>query len=294
MRIPAHLAAAALCLTATLAAALPAQLGQTVLLQPTTPNYDGGIALLGLGPQPEAPKVRFGKYPVAVIGTPENWYALVGMPLGKPGAHRLSIDGQRRSFRVERGKYGSSHIQITDKKYTEPPDKRTLQRIRGEQRYIHASRVQFDPGPPPLLMHLPVRGFPVSTPYGFRRYINGELRSSHKGLDIAAPLGTKVYSAAAGKVAVASDLFYTGLTVILVHPAGFTTLYAHLSHMAVRKGQRVKAGELIGEVGSTGRSTGPHLHWGLTLNGELVDPSLLLTTQDLASLGLPLPGTEKP
>ena len=103
-----------------------------------------------------------------------------------------------------------------------------------------------------------------------------------------------MYSAAAGKVAVAADLFYTGLTVILVHPAGFTTLYAHLSHMAVRQGQRVKAGELIGEVGSTGRSTGPHLHWGLTLNGELVDPSLLLTTQDLASLGLPLPGTQKP
>ena len=112
----------------------------------------------------------------------------------------------------------------------------------------------------------------ITTPFGAERYINGVYRGFHKGVDFAAPRGTPVRAILSGKVLYAGWMPLTGKTVILDHGWGLMSLYAHLSEVDVKRGQSVRRGEVIGKVGSTGRSTGPHLHLGVYLNDTAVDP----------------------
>jgi murein DD-endopeptidase MepM/ murein hydrolase activator NlpD len=119
----------------------------------------------------------------------------------------------------------------------------------------------------------PLEGnYRISSLFGVKRYINGRFVGFHKGLDIAAPYGTPVRASLSGKVVLARKLILTGNTVIIDHGQGLMTLYAHLSKILVKKGQFVKQGQVIGKVGSTGRSTGPHLHFGVYLRDIAVDP----------------------
>ena len=113
----------------------------------------------------------------------------------------------------------------------------------------------------------------ISSPFGARRVLNGAITQGHSGTDYAAPEGTPVLSAAAGKVVlVHPDMFYTGGTVLIDHGYGIYTNYCHLSRIDVTEGQVVKAGEPIATVGSTGRATGPHLHFGLSWYGVRLNP----------------------
>jgi len=95
-------------------------------------------------------------------------------------------------------------------------------------------------------------------------------------LDIAAPEGTEVLAAAAGKVVLTGDYFYNGKFVLIDHGGGLNSIYIHLKEIDVEIGQFVRQGDKIGEVGSSGRSTGPHLHWGVNWKGKRIDPELLL------------------
>ena len=108
--------------------------------------------------------------------------------------------------------------------------------------------------------------------FGERRVFNGVPRAPHSGMDLKARLGTPVKAPESGRVVLADELFYQGKTVVLDHGAGLTTLYAHLSKLLVRTGDAVKKGQVIGEVGATGRVTGPHLHWAMKHKGARVDP----------------------
>ncbi len=117
----------------------------------------------------------------------------------------------------------------------------------------------------------PVEGVAVSG-FGVRTIMNGQPGGPHNGLDLAAPTGTPIYAPAAGVVAYARDLYYTGNTVILDHGQGLYSTMAHMSAMDVREGATVEKGTLLGKVGATGRVTGPHLHWGVRLHGARVDP----------------------
>lgn len=122
----------------------------------------------------------------------------------------------------------------------------------------------------------PAKGI-VSGVYGSQRILNGEPRQPHFGIDIAAPAGTPVVASTAGVVAMAEpDLYYTGGTIILDHGMGITAAYSHLQTVAVTVGQRVRQGEQIGTVGSTGRSTGPHLDWRVNWFDVRLDPQRLL------------------
>jgi len=122
---------------------------------------------------------------------------------------------------------------------------------------------------------MPVKGR-TSTTFGVRRILNGQPRSPHSGTDIAAPRGTPVAAANSGVVTMVDDLYLTGWTVVVDHGWGVSTLYAHLDSVSARKGQLLKRGQTLGKVGSTGRATGPHLHFGAFVRGTKVDPVQLI------------------
>jgi murein DD-endopeptidase MepM/ murein hydrolase activator NlpD len=121
----------------------------------------------------------------------------------------------------------------------------------------------------------PLDGAARGSGFGLKRIINGEPRAPHTGADISAPGGTPVLAANAGTVALADDHFFAGNSLVLDHGEGLYTMYFHLQELLVRPGQRVAMGETIGRVGSTGRATGPHLHWGARLLGARIDPEEL-------------------
>ena len=126
----------------------------------------------------------------------------------------------------------------------------------------------------------PLDGAAPPTGFGLRRIINGEPRAPHTGADFAAAAGTRVLAANAGTVALLEDHFFAGKSLILDHGQGLYTMYFHLEAFLVGIGQRVGRGEAIARVGSTGRVTGPHLHWGARLNGARINPEELLRLND--------------
>ncbi len=116
----------------------------------------------------------------------------------------------------------------------------------------------------------------ISGVFGSQRILNGKPKNPHNGVDVAARRGTPIVAPADGRVAlVHDDMFYTGKTVMLDHGLGLTSVYAHMSAILVEEGALVKQGTAIGEIGKTGRATGPHLHWGVTLGRTHLDPALM-------------------
>jgi murein DD-endopeptidase MepM/ murein hydrolase activator NlpD len=129
----------------------------------------------------------------------------------------------------------------------------------------------------------PVEG-EISTGFGLTRIINGQRRSQHTGVDLRAEERTSVLASNHGVVVLVDELFFSGKSVILDHGWGLYSMYFHLSEALVKEGDLVRAGTILGRVGSTGRSTGPHLHWGIRINGARVDPLSLLKIETLSNL----------
>ncbi|MBF0186590.1 MAG: M23 family metallopeptidase [Magnetococcales bacterium] len=122
---------------------------------------------------------------------------------------------------------------------------------------------------------MPVEGR-ISGVFGSQRILNGKPRSPHSGVDIAAPKGTPIMTIAPGRVVLAGkDYFFTGNTIVIDHGDGVSSLYSHLNAIHVSEGNWAPEGTLIGEIGMTGRATGPHLHWGVRVRGARVDPLML-------------------
>ena len=164
------------------------------------------------------------------------------------------------------------------------PDPETQERINAESGLIKAARrndgatAYFANG-----FRWPVTG-PISGVFGSQRILNGEPRNPHNGTDIAAAEGTPIVAMGDGVVTLANDdMFYTGMTVMLDHGHGLTSVYAHMSDILVTEGQHVTKGTPIGKIGKTGRVTGPHLHWGVTLFATHLDPMLVVSPMPEAS-----------
>lgn len=249
---------------------------------PALSPVPGGVAAVPVGDDPVAPEVRYDNRKVMVIrGDGNTWLALVGIPLSTgPGRQRLEVrtaDGSRqtRLFSVHDKQYRTQHLTIKNKRMVNP-NTEDLMRIRAERDAINAALGQWsEPQSVPLRFDAPVPG-PRSSSFGLRRFFNGQPRRPHSGMDIAAPEGTPIRAPASGTVVERGDYFFTGNTVFVDHGKGLITMYAHLNTIDVVTGQRVERGDLLGTVGMTGRVTGPHLHWAVSLNHTMVDPALFL------------------
>ena len=128
---------------------------------------------------------------------------------------------------------------------------------------------------------LPLSKYQISGVFGSRRVFNGQPKSPHKGLDIAAPTGTSVNSAAPGRVIIATEMFLTGRTVFVSHGFGITSAYFHLDSIDVKKGDSVTASTVLGKVGATGRVSGAHLHFGIYHLQTALDPEILIRARTL-------------
>jgi murein DD-endopeptidase MepM/ murein hydrolase activator NlpD len=249
-------------------------------LLPRTSAVPGGVVTLPIeAPEDARPVVTLDGARVLVLRDREGWLAVIGIPLAtSPGSPSVVVgrDGKtsRLAFHVAAKAYDTQ-------KLTVPPSqvdlsKRDLERVESEKQRIRKALTAYsDRLPETLRLRPPVPG-ERSSSYGLRRFFNGQARSPHTGMDIAAATGTPIEAAAAGTVADVGDYFFNGNTVILDHGSGLVTMYCHLSRVDVKPGQAVAAGETIGAVGATGRVTGAHLHFGVTLNGTMVDPALFL------------------
>jgi len=201
-------------------------------------------------------------------------HALLGVDLETPPGPRewkLSWTGPDGNaavcsvpITVRAGKFATERLQV-GKQYVQP-DPEQLKRAEEDQKKMKAI---YDSITPEALwkgkFRVPLKDVTTGGNFGKRRILNGEARAPHAGVDFPAAAGTPVFAAQAGKVALAENLYYSGNTVVIDHGFGIYTLYAHLSKIEVQAGDSVEVSAEIGKVGATGRVTGPHLHWGLTI-----------------------------
>jgi murein DD-endopeptidase MepM/ murein hydrolase activator NlpD len=241
----------------------------------------GGIAAVRLPADANPASVRYQQRRVLITRQKDGTYAIVGLALGvQPGTHYLEAKTQankplRLAFEVRDKTYETQHITIADRRKVNP-EKRDLERITREQKQIGADLGHWSDSTAVTLDFLkPVDG-PLSSPFGLRRFFNDQPRKPHSGLDIAAGDGAPIRAPAPGAVIDTGEFFFNGNTVFIDHGQGLITMYCHMSRIDVKPGQRVAAGEVIGAVGKTGRVTGPHLHWSVSLNNARVDPLLFL------------------
>ncbi len=274
-------------LLAVAALARPAPAGDLTAAWHPAVLRPGGVAWVEVQGVPDGARVEG-----TVDGRPLYFFphaggraALVGFDLdARPGPRRWRIDavsGGNAVWTVQGG------LLVADRRFpverlTLPPamvdldpetERRALaeaDRLRVLSRTITPERLWRHPFAPPL------PGAGPGTGFGARRVINGQPRAPHSGADYAAPRGTPVLAANDGRVALVGDFFFPGRLVVLDHGLGLYTLYFHLEEVGVQPEALVHRGEPIGTVGSTGRATGPHLHFGAFAGGARIDPAALL------------------
>lgn len=280
-----------------------AQLDKAVFdkaLLPQEARVPGGIALLPFThTEKTPPKVSFMNNRVLVQKVGKNeWVAVIGLPLKlQAGKYVALIEGENiegklvdgkntngenenieLSFEIVDKEYEAQYITLKDDKKVSPP-KEALERIAKETRTMKDIFASWsDKAPTSLTMQLPATG-PLSSQFGLKRFFNNQARNPHSGLDIAAEHGSEIWAPLDGRIAATGDYYFNGNTVLIDHGQGMVSMYCHLDSIDVQEGQLVKTGELLGKVGSTGRATGPHLHWSMNLNNTRVDPLLFLQTK---------------
>src|SRR6266851_4483133 len=230
-------------------------------------------------------EIPFWQEPKQDEKSPDVWRALLGVDLElKPEHYPLALTAKiesaeelpcSASIDVKEGKFASERLTIAPNFVK--PDPEQLARAEAERQRLRAIFATITPdrlwdGS----FHYPLTGVTTGGNFGKRRILNGKAGSPHGGVDFPAPAGTPVYAAQRGRVVLAEALYFSGNTVVLDHGLGLYTFYAHFESIAVQAGDLVDTGALLGKVGATGRVTGPHLHWGVTVNRARANPLQLI------------------
>jgi murein DD-endopeptidase MepM/ murein hydrolase activator NlpD len=211
------------------------------------------------------------------IARQEAW---LGIDLEQePGEHNFEVSARNPNgeeihcnakIEVNAGHFATESLKV-EKQFVEPDAEQLARATAERQRLVEIyARVT----PERLWIgsfRLPLAGIKTGGNFGRRRILNRQPGSPHTGVDFPAAAGTPVHAAQRGRVVVAEPLFFSGNTVVLDHGLGIYTLYGHLQSISVKEGQIAEAGALLGKVGATGRVTGPHLHWGLTVERARVN-----------------------
>ncbi len=253
-------------------------------------STQGGMLLAELGSEKplrepkgkwDGKEILFWNLKAAEGAKPFVFRALLGVDLEQPaGKYGFAVTAETESGEtvacsanvvVRTGHFAVENLQVP-KQYVEP-DPEQLKRGQEEQKRLRAI---FASVTPERLwqgsFRTPLDGVASGKNFGKRRILNGQAGSPHGGVDLPGVTGTPVYAAQSGRIVLAEGLFFSGNTVVVDHGLGIYTLYGHLSEISVKVGDEVSPGALLGKVGATGRVTGPHLHWGLTVCRARVDP----------------------
>jgi murein DD-endopeptidase MepM/ murein hydrolase activator NlpD len=248
---------------------------------PRASTVPGGVAVVDVGTATDPkPAVSFGDHVVLTVVDRGRYKAVVGLALAtKPGNYKVIVQrhvgpSQTVPFKVVDKKYREQQLKVPEKQVNLSAEDSA--RVETEQKHLRLLYdAQSDSVPATFSLAVPVNG-PRSSSFGLRRVFNGQARNPHSGMDIAAGTGTPILAPADGTVVDVGNYFFNGNNVLIDHGGGFLTMYCHLSAFAVKVGDVVRTGQVIGKVGATGRVTGPHLHFGVLLNGASVDPALFL------------------
>jgi murein DD-endopeptidase MepM/ murein hydrolase activator NlpD len=281
------MAPACILMSASMAVAAPSASPQpsTASIELSSPEVPDGSLIrmtlhLPVSSSTAKPIARFEEeeapfYPMPELGE-GAFEALVAVPHNhKPGDAEIRVKiaeqpDQVVAFRIVDAHYPSETLKVNERKVN--PRKKDMIRISKEQAELNAiyHDVHFEKqwkGP----FVLPIDS-KITSNYGTKRLYNGQLKNFHNGLDLKAAIGTPIYAAAPGIVVMAKNLFFTGNTVLVDHGYGIVTIYAHMSKLKVKKGQKVETHQLLGLAGNTGRVTGPHLHWSASINRVKINP----------------------
>ncbi|UCL85907.1 M23 family metallopeptidase [Pseudomonas sp. HS-18] len=268
------------CLLAATLLALPAH-AEGFISRTLNKPVPGGVVVVQLGQDAAVPTATFQGKPVLVVREEgRDWIAIVGIPLTtKAGNQQIAVKqaGASRNlgFTVGAKHYKEQRITLKNTRQVNPLPE-DLKRINRELAEQTAAYRSFSPGTPSnLVLDKPVDG-PLSSPFGLRRFFNGEERNPHSGLDFAVPAGTPIKTPAAGKVILIGNYFFNGNTVFVDHGQGFISMFCHMSKIDVKLGDQLPRGGVVGRVGATGRATGPHMHWNVSLNDARVDPAIFI------------------
>ncbi|MEI7429951.1 MAG: peptidoglycan DD-metalloendopeptidase family protein [Betaproteobacteria bacterium] len=252
---------------------------------PVATNVPGGIALIKLAPSTHgttAPHAFLGEQPVWVVSESGYWTAVIGLALDtSPGTYQLRLGNSKEEktipFKVNAKHYPEQRITLKDSSRVtlsaenEARAEKEIAVIQGlKKHWREATDTDSD-----FLLPAPGR---LASRFGLRRFFNGEPRAPHSGLDIAVARGTSLKAAAHGQILNVDDYFFNGKTVFVDHGNGLISMYCHLDRIDVQTGDTVAKGQHLGLSGMTGRASGPHLHWGVILNGVMVDPALFIAT----------------
>jgi len=222
-------------------------------------------------------KIKLKKHPFKIQGI---YYAMLGISYwSKPQKTALTLEWrdkeglhrQKVPFQIIGGKYRKEKIRVKRSKIK--PKKSLLKKAARDAKRV--KKLLASEHPVRLWRGkflLPVDNPFTTSPYGSSRIFNGQVRSYHNGLDLRAPKGTPIRNSNSGRVSLVRDLLYSGKTVLVDHGLGIFSGYSHLSKTLVKTGQWLPKGKVLGLAGATGRVTGPHLHWGITVNGVKVSP----------------------
>jgi murein DD-endopeptidase MepM/ murein hydrolase activator NlpD len=254
-------------------AALYAEQAETVMkadvsLLPAV-TYQGDVILVRTK---KATEIKWQGKTYPLLAYDSGYFAYLPIPMStKPGTY--TIEGQ--TLQVKSKSFETDRLTVTKQQEAMRQD---TKRINADQVKINLARSKSDPtfASTDSFM-IPIQGR-LSTPYGYTRYVNGKYAGSHNAIDLAAPTGTEIHATNAGRIVLAEELYLTGNSIYMDHGMNLFSQYAHLSKILVKTGDIVKKGDVIGLVGTTGFSTGPHLHFTFWVGNNPVNPNLFFDT----------------